>query len=115
MGSVLLGTVRVLGLVPRLGVRVAELLEMPFMFVVILLAARLVVRRFAVPRAALTRLLVGCIALALMLVAELSLARFVQGLSPAEWIAALDPVSGSVYFAMLALFAVMPLLIAPNP
>ena len=41
-----LGVVRVPFLVPQLGERYAELLEMPIMFVVIVLAARHVVRRF---------------------------------------------------------------------
>ena len=40
-----LGTIRVPFLVPRPGERYAELLEMPFMFVAIVLAARYVVRR----------------------------------------------------------------------
>ena len=39
-----LGTIRVAFLVPRLGERYAELLEMSFMFVAIVLAARYVVR-----------------------------------------------------------------------
>jgi hypothetical protein len=111
----LMGTVRVLVLVPRLGVRVAELLEMPLMFVVILLAARLVVRRFALPRAAPARLLVGGLALGLMLGGELSLASVLRGQSPGEWLSGRDPVSGSVYLAMLGVFAAMPQLISPDP
>ena len=47
----LLGIIRVPFLVPRLGVRTAELIEMPFMFVAILFAARYVVRRFALKAA----------------------------------------------------------------
>ena len=43
------GAVRVTWLVPRLGERAAELAEMPLMFVVIVFAARFVVRRFALP------------------------------------------------------------------
>ena len=42
----LLGVVRVLALVPRLGERWAELAEMPLMLVAIILSARVVVRRF---------------------------------------------------------------------
>jgi hypothetical protein len=111
----LLGTVRVVVLVPHLGVRVAELLEMPLLFVVILLAARLVVRRFALPRASLVRLRVGVLALGLMLVAELSLASALRGQSPGQWLAGRDPVSGSVYLAMLGVFAAMPPFISPDP
>lgn len=45
----LLGCIRVPFLVPRLGARVAELLEMPIEFVVMVFAARFVVRRFSLP------------------------------------------------------------------
>lgn len=103
---------RVLVLVPRLGVRLAELLEMPLMAVVIVLAARHVVRRWALPTAT-ARLLVGGLALALLLAAELTLAALLQGQSPAQWIASRDPVSGRVYFAMLLVYALMPLLFRP--
>ena len=57
-----LGTIRVPFLVPRLGERYAELLEMPIMFVVIVLAARYVVRRYILPPSPSVRLLVfNCI------------------------------------------------------
>jgi hypothetical protein len=55
----LLGTVRVLLVVPQLGVRSAELLEMPLMATVVVLAARFVVRRFRLPPRLATRLPVG--------------------------------------------------------
>jgi hypothetical protein len=51
-----LGAIRVPLLVPRLGMRAAELIEMPFMFVVILLSARFVTKRFALPARASIRL-----------------------------------------------------------
>ena len=41
-----LGSIRVPFLVPRLGERAAELIEMPFMFVVILVSARFITNRF---------------------------------------------------------------------
>jgi type II secretory pathway component PulF len=58
-----LGTIRVPFLVPRLGERYAELLEMPFLFVAIVLAARFIVRRFALPASLALRLRVGFLAL----------------------------------------------------
>ena len=45
----ILGSIRVPFLVPRFGERVAELIEMPFMFVIIVFAARFIVKRFALP------------------------------------------------------------------
>lgn len=103
-----MGMLRVPFLVPRLGERYAELLEMPFMLVVIVLAARHVVRRFALPARTSLRLQVGFAALALSVVAELLLATVLQRRSLVDYIASRDPVSGSVYLGMLLLYACMP-------
>jgi hypothetical protein len=108
----ILGSVRVSFLVPRIGERIAELIETPFMFVVVLLSARFVARRFALPVATSARLTVGFLALGLLLAAEFLLAAAIQDRSLGEYIASRDPVSGTVYLAMLVLFALMPLIIA---
>ena len=107
-----LGMIRVPFLVPRLGERYAELLEMPIMFVVVVLAARYVVRRFSLLPNASVRLLVGFVALAMAVVAELLLAAVLQDVSIRQYIASRDPVSGSVYLFVLLLFALMPYLLA---
>ena len=107
----LLGMVRVPFLVPRLGERWAELVEMPVMMVVIVLAARRVVRRHALPATPAPRLAAGAVALGFLMVAELLLAVAIQGRSVGEYLASRDPVSGSVYLASLGLFAVMPCLL----
>lgn len=107
----LLGVIRVPLLVPRLGVRTAELLEMPVMFVVIVVAARFIVRRFALPPSAGVRVGVGVMALALLVAAE-RLALAGQGQSLAEYVGSRDPVSGAVYLAMLVVFAAMPLILS---
>ena len=44
-----LGTIRTLWVVPRLGMRVAELMETPIMLVVTIAAARWIVHRLVVP------------------------------------------------------------------
>jgi hypothetical protein len=103
-----LGVLRVSLLVPRLGERISELSEMPLMLAVIVMAARFVIRRFAVPLALPARLGTGLLALALLLSAELLMAVVLQERSLAEYVASRDPVSGSVYLAMLVLFALMP-------
>ncbi|MEO8344640.1 MAG: hypothetical protein ABI607_02995 [Betaproteobacteria bacterium] len=103
-----LGTIRVPFLVPRLGERYAEILEMPIMVVVIVLAARYVVRRFSLPSSPSVRLLVGFAALAMSVLAELLLAAALQDASVGQYIASRDPVSGSVYLFVLLLFALMP-------
>ena len=107
-----LGPIRVLWVVPRLGVRVAELLETPIMLAVIVVAARWVVRRLAIVPKALTRLAVGCVALGLLLLAELAVVSWLRGMTIDQFIASRDPVAGAVYVLMLGVFAIMPLLVA---
>ncbi|WP_265943675.1 hypothetical protein [Dechloromonas sp. A34] len=107
-----MGTVRVLFLVPRLGERLAELLEMPFMLVAIWWAARFVARRFALARVVSVRLTTGLVALILLLGAEILLAAMLQDRSLGDYLASRDPVSGGVYLLMLGLFAAMPLILA---
>jgi hypothetical protein len=106
-----LGPIRILWAVPRFGPRVAELMEMPIMLVVIVIAARWTVRRLAVPPAPAPRLVMGSIALALLLAAEVALVLGLRGLSVAEYVTSLDPVSGPVYAGALGALAVMPLLV----
>lgn len=106
-----LGALRVSLLVPRFGERIAELSEMPLMFGVIVIAARFVMRRFAIPRSIPARLGTGLVALGLLLAAEALLAVVLQDRSLGDYVASRDPVSGSVYLAMLGLFTLMPVLI----
>jgi hypothetical protein len=105
--GVVLGSIRVTLLVPRLGVRWAELLEMPFMFVVVVFAARWIVRRFQLATVR-TRLAAGAVALGLLVLAESALALWLQGLSLRQYVQSRDPISGSAYLIMLGVFAIMP-------
>jgi len=107
-----LGPIRILWAVPRFGTRIAELMESPLMLGVIVVAARWVVRRMSVPPATASRLGMGCIALTLMLAAEFLFVLRLRGLSIGEYLATRDPVSGTIYYMMLVLIAVMPLLAA---
>jgi hypothetical protein len=105
-----LGTLRVLIVVPRLGTRAAELIELPVMLAVTIISARWIVQRPWVGSPA-GRLAMGSAALALLLAAEFSLVLWLRGLTIREYIAAQDPVSGTAYYLALALFGVMPLLV----
>lgn len=107
-----LGPIRIFWVVPRFGTRMAELMEAPIMLVVTIVTARWIVRRFALPVTAFIRLGMGCIALGLVLIAEFTLVLWLRGLSISEYLANRDPVSGTVYYAMLVVFAIMPLLVA---
>lgn len=106
--GLVLGIVRVPLLVPRLGARVAELLEMPLMLVVIVLASKQVLRRLDRASGLGVPLAVGLLALCLMVAAELAVAVVLAGRSVADYIAGRDPVSGGAYIAMLGIFAAMP-------
>ena len=103
-----LGLIRTLWLLPKVGPRIAELMEMPIMFVVIVLAARWVVRRFSSAHG----LSIGLMALGFLLFAELAVAFWLRHLTPAEYIASRDPVAGTVYALLLGVFAIMPALLA---
>lgn len=107
--GVVLGTLRVLVVVPQLGVRAAELLEQPLMLVASFLLARWMLRRLG-PFPPGRRLLVGGVALLLMVATELFLATWLQGRSLAQYVAGRDPVSGLVYLLSMLAFALMPLL-----
>lgn len=104
----ILGPIRVLWAVPRFGTRVAELLEMPFMLIAIVLAAFWVVRRLSIPSDVWTRLCMGCVALGFLLLTEFGAVLQLRGLTISEYLANRDPVSGTVYVLMLGLFATMP-------
>lgn len=107
----ILGPIRILWLVPRFGERIAELMEMPVMLAVIVLASRWIVRRHALPPAAATRLGMGGFALALVLLLEFTVVLRLRGLSLDEYFATRDPVSGTAYYLLLAVFALMPLFV----
>jgi hypothetical protein len=106
-----LGFFRVLLLVPRLGVRAAELIEMPVMIVAIVLAARWVVLYLGGTSVRRSPLRVGILALCLLVAVEIGLGSL-RGSTLSDYIAARDPVSGTTYFLALALFAWMPVLVA---
>jgi hypothetical protein len=107
----LLGTARVLIIVPLSGVRLAELVELPVMLLVTIVSAKWIVRRLSV-NSGPHRLAMGSIAFALLLIAEFTLVLWLRGLTIKECLASLDPVTGTAYYLTLALFAVMPLIVS---
>ncbi|MEO8542375.1 MAG: hypothetical protein ABI434_02275 [Burkholderiaceae bacterium] len=104
----MLGVLRVPFLVPRIGERWAELAEMPIMATVIFLAAGYILRQFPDVRSPARSLWAGILAFALSVSAELGLATLLQDKTLSEFISSRDKVSGSVYVALLLVFAVMP-------
>jgi predicted signal transduction protein with EAL and GGDEF domain len=108
-----LGTLRVLLVVPLLGVRWAELMELPVMVLASFYFARVMIRRFG-PFAVAVRVLIGVMALFLLLAAEIAVTVLVQGQTLAQYVANRDPVSGVAYLLSLAAFALMPLFVRPR-
>jgi len=106
-----LGAIRTLCVVPRVGTRTAELMEMPIMLAVTIVAARWTVLHLSVPSMWSARLGMGCMALVLMLIAEFGFVLWIRGLSIKEYFATRDPVSGAAYYLLLMVFAIMPLLL----
>ena len=105
------GAIRTVWIVPRVGTRLAELMETPIMLVVTIVAARWIVLHLAIPSTPSARLGMGGIALCLLLIAEFGLVLWLRGLSVREYLATRDPVSGTVYYVMVGAFAIMPLLL----
>ena len=97
-----------LWLLPLLGERWAELLEMPLMLGVVYVGARWVNRRLAKRG---SRLAAGLLALALLVAMELGLVLQLRGLTFAEYIESRDPVSGAAYLFSLVVFGVAPALL----
>jgi hypothetical protein len=108
----LLGPIRILWAVPRVGARTAEVLEAPIMLVITIVVAWWITRRFAVPRTPSSQLGMGVVALVLMLIAEFGFVLWLRGLSIRDYLAGRNPVAAAVYYVTLLLFGVMPLLVS---
>jgi len=104
-----LGAVRTLWVVPRLGLRTAELAEAPIMFCISILAARWVLRHVEVSPLRSRRLAMGCIAIGLMLLVEFTVVLWIRGMTIRGYFRARDPISGTAYFLSLGAFAVIPI------
>ena len=106
-----LAPLRELWAIPAFGARVGELLEFPVMLAVIVLAASWLNRRLLVTASQWARFGAGVLALCCMLGAELAVVLWLRGERLADYVAARDPVAGSVYLVMLIVFALMPWLL----
>ena len=81
------------------------------MLVVIVPSVRWAARCLATPTSWARRLAIGLVALGLLLLAEFTVVLWIRGLTIAQYLADRDPVAGTVYVVMLAVFALMPLLV----
>jgi hypothetical protein len=105
-----LGTIRTLLLVPRVGPLVAVAIELPIMITASWHACRYGLRRYPVSADALTRLLTGAVAVSLLLAAELGISVTLGGLSAAQHFALYARPEHQLGLAAQVLFGLMPLL-----
>lgn len=106
----LLGTVRVLLLVPRVGEAGAVLLEAPLILGASWIASRWSGDRFAVPSTAAPRLAMGGIAFGLLLGAETAVSMLLFGRSWTDLLDLYRSVPGVIGLAAQVLFGLLPLI-----
>lgn len=82
---------------------------LPVMLAVMILFAWLIVRWLRVPPAPRVRLAMGLLALAFVLLAEYTLVHL-RGLTLADYFETLDPVTSRLYYVLLGVYALLPLL-----
>ena len=102
------GVIRLLFVVPRVGIRTAELAETPVMVAVSFFAARWIVRGLP-GRSTRERIMIVAVALVFLIAVEFSIVLSVRGLTVNDYIAHRDPVSGTAYLIALLIFALMPI------
>jgi hypothetical protein len=108
-----LGTLRVLWVIPRVGLIPATLLELPIILTASWFAAGWILRRFAIEsqREALT---LGVLAFVLLMAAECALAAALVGQTPKQWLAELARPHALLGLAGQVVFALMPWRRAPG-
>lgn len=102
-----LGTARVLWVIPLAGLIPATLLELPLLLTASWFAAGWLVRRFAITSGG-EALAVGGIAFAILMAAEYGLAAALLGETPAQWLAGLRQPHALLGLAGQVVFALMP-------
>lgn len=83
------------------------------MLAIIVVTARWMVRRFGLSKAS-DRLWVGVLGLALVVLFEIAVVLKLRGLTLTGYLSTRDPVSGTVYYLSLLIFAVIPTLFRPE-
>jgi len=108
------GTVRVLLVAPRLSETVAVLLETPFILLVSWKVSTWSISRFAVGDDLAARTAMGCVAFAVLMIAEFGVAGFVSGRSLAEQLVVYESIPGIIGLAGQVSFAALPILQGPR-
>ncbi len=104
-----LGAVRVLLIVPRIGEIAAVIIETPIMLVASWFVCRWCVDRLDVPRRVGARSLVGVVAFVVLMAAEFALGRLAFGRPAGEQLANYCSAPGVIGLAAQIVFAVFPI------
>lgn len=105
-----LGTIRVLAVVPQFGETAAVLIELPVMLALSWAACAWLVRRFAVPRRTGDRLIMGGLAFLLLMSGEVGVSVFAFGRTVAEHLQTFRTADAQLGLAGQLLFAGFPLI-----
>jgi hypothetical protein len=105
----LLGTIRVLLLVPLTSETLAVLVETPIILGLSWIAAQWCANRFAVPGTAAPRLAMGGVALALLAAGEITVSTFIFGRTWQTTVAFYQTPPGIIGLAAQVVFALLPL------
>jgi len=103
-----LGPIRELWVIPRVGQVPALLIEGTLMIGVSVLFARAVLRHFAVPKYPPTRLAVGAFALGLLQAAEMLLAFWLRHQNPTQYLLAFWSIPGAIALLAQLAFGAIP-------
>ena len=103
-----LGVIRTLWLVPEVGERNAELLELPLMVIIYTAVAFYLVRRWQARLTVKRAVVAGASAVLILLAFEFSVVLYLRGLTLAEYFESRNWLSGSAYLLSLLGFAAMP-------
>jgi hypothetical protein len=104
-----LGAIRILYVIPRIGETGAVLLELPLMLIISWSVCGIVVRRFSLPHGMRRAVMAGT-AFILLLLAEAALAQFAFGISATKFLDALASPNGAIGLAGQIAFTLFPLM-----
>jgi len=106
-----LGPIRELWLIPRVGRVPALLIEGTLMVGVSVFFARVALRHFAVPKGTATRITVGAVAFGLLQAAEMLLAFWVRHQNPTQYLAAFGSAPGAIGLLAQLAFGAVPVVV----
>ncbi|TVQ56675.1 MAG: hypothetical protein EA355_06395 [Rhodobacteraceae bacterium] len=115
VAGALVSVVRDVVLAPNIGLRLAELVEYPLLFLVIMGSANWTIHRFGLKGQRGPRAVMGSVAFLLAVTIGALLVLLIRGQSLVEYAANRHPLTGAVYLMMLGLVAAMPLLVGRRP